>query len=53
MEEHLGYSPHAAEGRGNSRNGTTAKTVRGGFGQVAIETPRDRNGDFGNGNAPT
>lgn len=48
MEEHLGYPPHAAEGRGsgNSRNGKTAKTVRGDFGEVAIETPRDRNGEF-------
>lgn len=48
MEEHLGYAPHAAEGRGsgNSRNGSTGKTVRGDFGEVAIETPRDRNGEF-------
>jgi len=48
MEEHLGYPPHAPEGRGsgNSRNGTTPKTVRGDFGEVAIETPRDRNGEF-------
>jgi transposase-like protein len=48
MEEHLGYPPHAPEGRGsgNSRNGTTAKKVRGDFGEVAIETPRDRNGEF-------
>jgi putative transposase len=48
MEEHLGYPPHAAEGRGsgNSRNGTTARTVRGDFGEVAIETPRDRKGEF-------
>jgi transposase-like protein len=48
MEEHLGYPPHAPEGRGsgNSRNGTTGKTVRGDFGEVAIETPRDRNGEF-------
>ena len=48
MEEHLGYPPHAPEGRGsgNSRNGTTAKTVRGDFGEVGIETPRDRNGEF-------
>lgn len=48
MEEHLGYPPHSAEGRGsgNSRNGTTPKTVRGDFGEVAIETPRDRNGEF-------
>ena len=48
MEEHLGYAKHAPEGRGsgNSRNGATAKTIRGDFGEVEIETPRDRNGDF-------
>jgi putative transposase len=48
MEEHLGYPKHAPEGRGsgNSRNGATPKTVRGDFGEVEIETPRDRNGDF-------
>jgi putative transposase len=48
MEEHLGYPRHAAEGRGsgNSRNGTGTKTVRGDFGEVEIETPRDRTGDF-------
>jgi transposase-like protein len=48
MEEHLGYRKHAVEGRGtgNSRNGATAKTIRGDFGAVDIETPRDRNGDF-------
>ncbi len=48
MEEHLGYAKHAPEGRGsgNSRNGVTAKTVRGDFGEVEIETPRDRNGEF-------
>jgi len=48
MEEHPGYPQYAAEGRGsgNSRNGSTGKTVRGDFGEVEIETPRDRNGDF-------
>jgi transposase-like protein len=48
MEEHLGYPPYAAEGRGsgNSRNSSTAKNVRGDFGEVEIETPRDRNGSF-------
>jgi putative transposase len=48
MEEHLGYPHYAAEGRGsgNSRNGATAKTVRGDFGEVEIETPRDRKGEF-------
>jgi putative transposase len=37
MEEHLGYAKHDPEGRGrgNSRNGGSAKTVRGDFGEVA------------------
>jgi transposase-like protein len=48
MEEHLGYPKYASEGRGsgNSRNGATAKTIRGDFGEVEIETPRDRTGEF-------
>src|SRR5919202_2011805 len=48
MEQHLGYPKYAAEGRGsgNSRNGSTTKTVRGDFGAISIETPRDRNGEF-------
>jgi transposase-like protein len=48
MEEHLGYGKHDPEGRGsgNSRNGCSSKTVRGDFGEVAIDTPRDRNSSF-------
>jgi putative transposase len=48
MTAHLGYEKHAPEGRnsGNSRNGTTAKTVLDDSGEMAIEVPRDRNGDF-------
>lgn len=48
MEEHLGYPPHAKEGHhsGNSRNGSTPKTLKGDHGEVRIETPRDRNGSF-------
>lgn len=48
MEEQLGYSKYAAEGRGsgNSRNGSTTKTVRGDFGEIQLATPRDRNGEF-------
>ena len=48
LEEHLGYPKHDPEGRGsgNSRNGGTPKTVRGDFGEVEIETPRDRNSSF-------
>ncbi len=48
MTEHLGYEPHAAAGRnsGNSRNGTTKKTLKGDFGEIELETPRDRNASF-------
>jgi len=44
MDEHLGYSKPAAEGRnhGNSRNGTRSKTVLTEIGPVDIEVPRDR-----------
>ncbi len=45
---HLGYEKHdsAGDNSGNSRNGTTPKTLKGEFGKLALETPRDRNGTF-------
>lgn len=48
MSHHLGYEKHAVEGNnsGNSRNGKTTKTLTGEIGEVEIEIPRDRNGDF-------
>ena len=51
MEEHLGYSPNDRETReakkeDNSRNGKGAKKIRGDFGELEIETPRDRDGSF-------
>jgi putative transposase len=48
MTGHLGYEPHAADGRGsgNSRNGTSPKTLTTEQGDVAVEVPRDRNGTF-------
>ena len=48
MTEHLGYERNAPEGRGsgNSRNGTTAKTVTTEIGQVDLDVPRDRAGTF-------
>ncbi len=48
MEDQLGYPKYDAAGRGsgNSRNGSTSKTVRGDFGEIELETPRDRNGEF-------
>ena len=43
MSEHLGYDKHDPVGRnrGNSRNGTRAKTVLTEIGPVEIEVPRD------------
>lgn len=48
LTSHLGYEKHAAEGRGsgNSRNGTTSKTVDTEVGPVELDRPRDRNGSF-------
>ena len=49
MAEHLGYDKHdpAGRNRGNSRNGTRAKTVLSdAAGPVPIEVPRDRDGTF-------
>jgi len=45
---HLGYDKHDSAGdhSGNSRNGSTPKTLKGEFGNLALETPRDRNGTF-------
>jgi transposase-like protein len=49
LDAHLGFDRHekSAEGkRPNSRNGKTRKTVKGTFGELEIETPRDREGTF-------
>jgi putative transposase len=48
LSNHLGYEkPESAGWRtGNSRNGTSRKTVQGDFGAVEIEVPRDRQGSF-------
>lgn len=49
MDAHLGYDKHdkTTEGRrANSRNGNARKTVKGTFGELVIDTPRDRDGSF-------
>ncbi len=48
MTHHLGYEKHDSSGNnsGNSRNGTTPKTLKGKRRQLEIEVPRDRNGEF-------
>ena len=48
LTEHLGYVKHDPAGyqSGNSRNGATKKTLKGDFGEISLDTPRDRNGSF-------
>jgi putative transposase len=48
MTHHLGYEKHQAvtPATGNWRNGASSKKLKGDFGEVEIEVPRDRNGSF-------
>ena len=48
MEEHLGYEKHGRDSNntGNARNGQGKKKIRGDFGEVEINTPRDRDASF-------
>jgi putative transposase len=48
MTEHLGHDKHApvANPSGNTRNGRSRKTLKGEFGELPIEVPRDRHGSF-------
>jgi putative transposase len=48
MTMHLGHEKHAAVSNksGNARNGSSAKTIKGDFGTMPIEIPRDRESSF-------
>jgi putative transposase len=48
LDEHLGYEKHSKSIKemNNSRNGYSSKTLKGNFGEVEIETPRDRQSSF-------
>jgi putative transposase len=48
LTDHLGYEPHQEPpgGTGNTRNGTSAKTLITEHGPVGIDAPRDRQGTF-------
>jgi putative transposase len=48
LSDHLGYEPHREPpgGSGNTRNGSTRKTLSTEHGPVEIRTPRDRDGSF-------
>jgi hypothetical protein len=48
LEEHLGYAKHHTSGigTGNSRNGHYPKTIKSAAGDVEVQVPHDRNGQF-------
>src|SRR3954452_23442007 len=48
LTDHVGYEPHCEPpgGTGNTRNGTTPKTLISEHGKVQIDVPRDRDGSF-------
>jgi putative transposase len=48
MATHLGHGKHepVANSAGNARNGSSRKTLKGEFGALPIDIPRDRQGSF-------
>src|SRR6202140_172082 len=48
LTDHLGFEKHDPAGHhsGNSRNGTGRKALKGAFGDLELETPRDRQASF-------
>ena len=54
LTDHLGYEhgDPAGRGSGNSRNGTTPKSVSTEVGQIGLDQPRDRNSTFASALVP-
>src|SRR5436309_5602944 len=48
LTHHLGYEKNNPEGqrKGNFRNGNSRKKLKGDFGEIQIDVPRDRDGKF-------
>src|SRR5947209_10251325 len=48
LTDHLGFEKHDPAGHhsGNTRNGASRKALKGDFGELELETPRDRNASF-------
>lgn len=48
MTEHLGHAKNAsvANAAGNARKGKSKKTLKGDFGKLPIDVPRDRHASF-------
>ena len=48
MTEHLGHESgrEVINAEGNTRNGTNTKTLKGDMGEIKLDVPRDRQGEF-------
>ena len=48
LTHHLGHGKHqpVSNSTGNTRNGFSRKKLKGEFGELPIEVPRDRHGSF-------
>lgn len=46
LDETLGYGKHEVSGKTNSRNGYSKKTIKTELGEIPLNIPRDRNGEF-------
>jgi len=48
LEEDLGYAKNDSENKStdNSRNGSSSKTLRSEYGEIDIDVPRDRKGEY-------
>ena len=55
LTEHLGHERNEAVANpaGNTRNGKSKKTLKGEFGELPIEVPRDRHGSFELSSSPS
>lgn len=46
LDETIGYRKHEVSEKANSRNGYSKKTIKTELGEIALNIPCDRNGEF-------
>lgn len=46
LDSELGYGNYERNSTKNARNGYKSKTLKSTYGEILIEVPQDRNGDF-------
>lgn len=46
MNEHLGYESYERSDNPDYRNGTKPKKLKSSYGEIPIDVPQDRNGNF-------